>query len=116
MKDFMGNRANQVVRTVKDVQEYAQEWAKKAIEFMRANPGYEGDYFDLWTDTAYLQPAYGTPEFEDLFEDMGYPRWDDDDIPREMWATSGVFEAGYREYARNHLMDLGVKDDDPRLY
>lgn len=54
------------------------------------------DLCGWWFYNSYDLPEYGTDEFEKLYTQMGYPKWDEPEVEREDYATSGAYEIGWR--------------------
>lgn len=90
-----------LIETKEQYIDYCQHLALLVYNY-ELNPR-ELDLCEFWTMHAPEFPAYGTPEFERLYEELGCPRWDDDDIPHEDYATSGMFEIGWRLFLPERL-------------
>lgn len=84
-----------LIETKEQYIDYCQHLALLVYNY-ELNPR-ELDLCEFWSVNAPEFPAYGTPEFERLYEELGCPRWDDDaDISHEDYAVSGMFEIGWR--------------------
>lgn len=64
------------------------------------------DLCEWWSLNCYETPEYGSEEFEKLYAEMEFPKWDEPGIERVDYATSGAYEIGWRVYLPQAFEDL----------